>query len=239
MNKDQLKELVKKYFSLTEMTETENSSEEKQNFDSATLVDGTKITNKKDSSFAVGDELYVITEAGEEVLAPSGEHTTESGITVTVDGEGKITGIARPDGDDSGSLAEHEEEMSSEKTVEETKLSTEEKTEMEEHVDEDAIQEEAIGATFDEGEIKEAIVEAIAEVVAPEIEAMKKKMAEIEEAIKVDMAKPAAAPSMESRFNKIQEIKLKKENTSETFNPKKAQMDMVLNAFKSKIKTTA
>tara|TARA_B100000902_G_scaffold389079_1_gene435655 strand:+ start:3015 stop:3701 length:687 start_codon:yes stop_codon:yes gene_type:complete len=228
MNKDELKELVKKYFKLTDITNQDKLEVKAESFDSATLVDGTKITNKESDDFAVGQTLYVITEAGEEVTAPSGEHTTQSGIVIVVDGEGKITGYHRPGETGQGSLAE--QEMSE---------SSEEKTEMDEHVDEDAIQEEAIGATFDEGEIKEAIVEAIAEVVAPEIEAMKKKMAEIEEAIRVDMAKPAAKPSMESRFNKIQEIKSKKENTSESFNAKKAQMDMVLNAFKSKIKTTA
>ena len=161
MNKEQLKELVKKYFSLTEMTETENTSEEKQNFDSATLVDGTKITNKKDSSFAVGDELYVTTEAGEEVLAPSGEHTTESGITVTVDGEGKITGIARPEGGDEGSLAEHEEEMSaeeaSENTTEEVKLE-EDEIDMDSHPEEETM------------DIKEEIIEAIMTEVGPAIE---------------------------------------------------------------------
>lgn len=228
MNKDELKELVKKYFKLTDITNQDNVEVKAESFDSATLVDGTKITNKESDDFAVGQILYVITEAGEEVTAPSGEHTTQSGIVIVVDGEGKITGYHRPGETGQGSLSE--QEMSD---------STEEKTEMDEHVDEDAIQEEAIGATFDEGEIKEAIVEAIAEVVAPEIEAMKKKMAEIEESIRVDMAKPAAKPSMESRFNKIQEIKTKKEHTSRKFDAKKAQMDMVLNAFKSKIKQTA
>ena len=229
MNKDELKELVKKYFKLTDITNQDNVEVKAESFDSATLVDGTKITNKESDDFAVGQILYVITEAGEEVTAPSGEHTTQSGIVIVVDGEGKITGYHRPGETGQGSLAE--QEMSD---------STEDKTEMDEHVDEDAIEEEAIGATFDEGEIKEAIVAAIAEVVAPEIEAMKKKMAEIEEAMKDEMSKPAAKPSMESRFNKIQEIKNNKNaNTSEPFNAKKQQMEMVLNAFKSKIKTTA
>ena len=229
MNKDELKELVKKYFKLTDITNQDNVEVKAESFDSATLVDGTKITNKESDDFAVGQILYVITEAGEEVTAPSGEHTTQSGIVIVVDGEGKITGYHRPGETGQGSLAE--QEMSD---------STEDKTEMDEHVDEDAIEEEAIGATFDEGEIKEAIVAAIAEVVAPEIEAMKKKMAEIEEAMKDEMSKPAAKPSMESRFNKIQEIKNNKNaNTSEPFNAKKQQMEMVMNAFKSKIKTTA
>jgi len=200
MNKEQLKELVKKYFSLTEMTETENTSEEKQNFDSATLVDGTKITNKKDSSFAVGDELYVTTEAGEEVLAPSGEHTTESGITVTVDGEGKITGIARPEGGDEGSLAEHEEEMSaeevSENTTEEVKLE-EDDIEMDMHPEEETM------------DIKEEIIEAIMTEVGPAIEELRNKLAEHEtimteheEKMKEYMSAPSEKPLAESKYAK-------------------------------------
>ena len=200
MNKEQLKELVKKYFSLTEMTETQNTSEETQNFDSATLVDGTKITNKKDSAFAVGDELFVITEAGEEVLAPSGEHTTESGITVTVDGEGKITGIARPEGGDEGSLAEHEEEMSaeesSEDTTEEVKLE-EDDIEMDMHPEEEAM------------DIKEEIIEAIMTEVGPAIEELRNKMAEHEtkladheEKMQSYMSAPAEKPLSESKYAK-------------------------------------
>ena len=208
MDKNSLKELVKKYFSLTEMTETKETSEDKQNFDSATLVDGTKITNKKDSSFAVGDELYVQTEAGEEVLAPSGEHTTESGITVTVDAEGKITGIARPDGDDSGSLNEHEEDMKeldkgpakiiqSEDSTKEVKLEEDEES-MNDHYPEEE--------TMD---IKEEIIEAIMTEVGPAIEDLRKKMAEHDEKLadhetkmKDYMSAPASESVQKSKYAK-------------------------------------
>ncbi len=208
MDKNSLKELVKKYFSLTEMTETKETSEDKQNFDSATLVDGTKITNKKDSSFAVGDELYVTTEAGEEVLAPSGEHTTESGITVTVDAEGKITGIARPDGDDSGSLNEHEEDMKeldkgpakiiqSEDSTKEVKLEEDEES-MNDHYPEEE--------TMD---IKEEIIEAIMTEVGPAIEDLRKKMAEHDEKLadhetkmKDYMSAPASESVQKSKYAK-------------------------------------
>ena len=208
MDKNSLKELVKKYFSLTEMTETKETSEDKQNFDSATLVDGTKITNKKDSSFAVGDELYVETEAGEEVLAPSGEHTTESGITVTVDAEGKITGIARPDGDDSGSLNEHEEDMKeldkgpakiiqSEDSTKEVKLEEDEES-MNDHYPEEE--------TMD---IKEEIIEAIMTEVGPAIEDLRKKMAEHDEKLadhetkmKDYMSAPASESVQKSKYAK-------------------------------------
>ena len=240
MNKDELKELVKKYFSLTEKNNT--PEETPKAFAEAKLIDGTVITNMQDSEFAVGNVVHVITSDGEHVVAPSGEHELESGIVITIDGEGIITGIKRPGDEGEGSLAEHEEEMSSESVEEEvTEETSEEKTELAEHdVQEDAIPAEAQDAAFDEGEIKEAIVEAIAEVVAPEIEALKQKMADIEEQMKDYMSEPAAVPTKQGRFNKIQEIKSNKERgASESFNPKKAQMEMVLNAFKSKIKTTA
>lgn len=199
MNKTELKELVKKYFSLTEMTEETNTTEntEKQAFAEATLVDGTKITNMSDGEFEVGQELHVITEEGEHVIAPSGEHTTDSGIVITVDGEGKITGIARPDEGGEGSLAEDvtEEEMSAEETE-----TTEEKTEMAE--DEEEVMEE-------ESDIKEAIIEAIMSEVAPAIEELKQKMAEHDEKLAEHeekmgeyMSKPAAQPTSESRFAK-------------------------------------
>lgn len=206
MNKNELKELVKKYFSLTEMTENNSTKNtEKQEFADATLVDGTKITNMLDAEFEVGQELHVITEEGEHVIAPSGEHTTDSGIVITVDEAGKITGIARPDEGGEGSLAEHdikEEEMSAE-------TETTKKTEMAE--DEEETMEE-------ESDIKEAIIEAIMSEVAPAIEELKKKMAEAEtklaeheEKMKDYMSKPAAAPTSESRFTKaIDKVKQSK-----------------------------
>lgn len=69
-----------------------------------TLIDGTKITNQMDTDFEVGQKLFVITQEGEMVNAPEGEHTTDSGIVVVVDGEGVITGITKPDMAPEGSL---------------------------------------------------------------------------------------------------------------------------------------
>ena len=81
-------------------------------FDEATLVDGTKITNKSDEKFGPGQNLFVLDAEGNEVAAPEGEHTTESGITLTVDGAGVITGVKEPDVEGEGSLeAEKEEKM--------------------------------------------------------------------------------------------------------------------------------
>lgn len=186
--------LVKKYFNLTENTKTENTDQ--QAFAEATLVDGTKITNMLEGDFEVGQELHVITAEGEHVLAPEGEHTTESGIVITVDAEGKITGIHKPDEGGEGSLAEEEiieEVMSSEEQPEKTEMAEEEIVEeMEEH----------------ESDVKEAIIEAIAEVVAPEIEALKSKMADVmsklaehEDKMKEHMSAPASKPASSSKFS--------------------------------------
>ena len=77
----------------------------------ATLTDGTKIMTDDSGDFKVGEKLYVITESGEKVSAPEGEHTTESGIVLTVDGEGFITGVKYPDEEGEGSLEDYKKDM--------------------------------------------------------------------------------------------------------------------------------
>ena len=76
----------------------------------ATLADGTVILTDEDGPFAVGQKLYVEKD-GEKVTAPEGEHTTESGITLTVDGEGMITGVKYPDESGEGSMEDMKKEM--------------------------------------------------------------------------------------------------------------------------------
>ena len=204
MDKENLKNLVKKYFNLEDKKDNTETEEIKATFAEATLADGTKVTNDKDSELAVGDELFVITEEGDKVQAPSGEHTSSSGIVITVDSEGIITGIHRPDEAGEGSL----EEMSSEST-EET-----EKTEMAEHKDEEEAMEEVSEeevVKLEDEDAKELIVAAIAEVVGPEIEAMKEKLSscmakleEHEEKMKEHYSKESSAPSVtSSKFAKV------------------------------------
>jgi hypothetical protein len=98
--------------SSVEESETEEEVETTSDMmSSAVLTDGTKIETDEDGEFKVGQQLYVITEAGEKVTAPEGEHTTESGITIVTDGEGKITGVKYPDSTGEGSLGEDKNEM--------------------------------------------------------------------------------------------------------------------------------
>lgn len=233
MQKEELKTLVKKYFNLTEINNTENIEEVKDEavkatFAEATLVDGTKITNDLDAEFEVGQELHVITEEGENVIAPSGEHTTESGITITVDGAGKITGVARPDGDDSGSLAE--EEMSAEST---------EETVTEESTKEELAEEEIIEEVMeDDVKLEEIIIEAIAEIVAPEIEALKAKLADHDEKLKEYMSQPASEPVEEAKAKFSATLTPKSQVwDKEPFNQKKAQYDMILKQKAKQSKT--
>lgn len=223
MDKETLKNLVKSYFQLEEKQTSEDIKTEElteQKFDEATLADGTKVTNMLEEPFAVGQELHVILEDGTHVIAPEGSHDTESGITLVVDAEGKITGVHRPESEGEGSLAEHdvtEEEMSAQETPEEkVELAEDEVIEevLEEHGDDD---------------IKEAIVSAIAEVVAPEIEALKAKLAEHEEKLKTYMSEPAEESVKEAKAKFSATITPKdKVWAKEPFNQKQAQYEMIL-----------
>lgn len=88
-------------------------------FDEATLADGTKITNDSSDAFAPGQSLFVIDAEGNKVPAPEGEHTTESGIVLTVDASGVITGVKEPDAEGEGSLeaAKDKEKMQDEEEI--------------------------------------------------------------------------------------------------------------------------
>lgn len=94
-----------------EMVEQVDEMKEDEEFASARLVDGTQVTNGMAGEFEVGQKLFVITEDNEMVQAPTGSHTTESGIEVVVNEEGEITGISRPDEGGEGSLEAEKEEQ--------------------------------------------------------------------------------------------------------------------------------
>ena len=84
----------------------EKAVEEEMSSD--TLADGTKIQTDEEGEFKVGQQLYFITSEGEKVPALSGEHTTESGIVITTDSNGVITGVKYPDEEGEGSLSDFE-----------------------------------------------------------------------------------------------------------------------------------
>lgn len=90
--------------------ETKDGVMKEQKMTRATLADGTEIETDEDGKFEVGQKLYVMKD-GERVSAPEGEHTTDSGITLTVDAEGVITGVKYPDETGEGSLEDMKKEM--------------------------------------------------------------------------------------------------------------------------------
>jgi hypothetical protein len=94
-----------------EKTEVEIEDEKTDMMSSAVLTDGTKVETDEDGPFAVGQKLYVITQEGEKVSAPEGEHTTQSGIVLVVDGEGVLTGVKYPDESGEGSLEDMKKDM--------------------------------------------------------------------------------------------------------------------------------
>jgi len=175
MNKQELKDLVKSYFQLEDKNiETPETVEDK--FQSAKLVDGTPISNKSEDEFEVGQEVYVTTEAGEEVLAPSGEHALDNGDVLVVDGEGKITGLHKPDETGQGSLSKEEasEEKETEVELADDAINESDALPMAEHEDEDHMDEH-------KDEQMPEIIEAIMAELAPTIKEMQKKLEEHEQ----------------------------------------------------------
>lgn len=209
MNKETLKELIKSHFNLVEATKEEVAVEEK--FAAVTLADGTELSNNQEGDFEVGQEVYVKDEAGEWIAAPEGEHTSESGIVLVVDAEGKLTGVHHPDSEGEGSLTEMAEEEGPAKE----EIAAE-------------IIEEAIAESVSPADVIEAVKAVIDEVVAPQIEEMKAKMAEMEKAYK---AEPAAMSAQEKKFAAIENVKANK-GEGRKFNAKAAQLEMIIKKAK-------
>lgn len=152
-------------------------------FDEATLVDGTKITNKSDEKFGPGQNLFVLDAEGKEVAAPEGSHTTESGITLTVDGAGVITGVKEPDEKGEGSLEAKEEDDDKMKMGADSSIL------------------DVAEAVVESGMSPEAILELVAPIVE-EIAAVKEEVAKMKKAFE-DYKNGPAKESMKKSFSKL------------------------------------
>lgn len=219
MNKNELKDLVKNYFSLEDKKNIETPETVEEKFESAKLVDGTPISNKSEDEFEVGQEVYVTTEAGEEVLAPSGEHALDNGDVLVVDGDGKISGLHKPGETGQGSLSDELPDKGPAKILNEE----EELSEVKEEVEAESNVELQENEVDESGELplaeheedeemdkhKMEIIEAIMEEMAPKIEEMKKelshcmaKLEEHEEKMKEHYASAANESVTEKAFSK-------------------------------------
>ena len=206
MTKDELKALVKQHFNLVEKSEK---------FDSATLEDGTKVTNDMDEAFEIGQMLYVITEEGEKVAAPEGDHVTESGIVLTVDAEGKIVDLKRPDIEGEGEgLAEHDEkeDMEVEEQLAKNKMQEEEAQDQEQAMEEMPKLEDIIEVI---GEVVEEKMAEHKEDMKVKIEKMEEKIDEIKEkmsAFGAESAEEKTVPSTKFSAQKEKPLNLKRYN---------------------------
>jgi len=210
MKKEELKDLVKGYFNLEDKQEEIKESKEitKEAFASGELIDGTKVNNGSDKDLEVGDSLFVETEAGETVDAPSGEHEMKDGTVVVVDGSGKITGLHKDGETGQGSLAEELPDSGPAKILNEEEKLSEVKEEVE--LAENAIDESGDLPMSEHGDeedmeehgIKEEIIEAIMGEIAPMMDEMKKKLAEHEEKMKEHYSSAASESVTEKAFSK-------------------------------------
>lgn len=201
MTYEEIKALAKQHFNLVEVAEAETSEVVEENFASATLEDGTKITNDKDSEFAVGDKVFVEVD-GEKKDAPEGDHITKSGMSITLDAESIITGMKRPDeaGEGSEGLAE-DEEMKDDKEEMSAEVSEEEATETTEEAFEEEAKEEKMEL--------EDVIKVIGEVVEEKMGKIEEKMKEIEDKMKgmedkmsSFASEPATDSTVSSNFTK-------------------------------------
>jgi len=200
MTKDELRELAKQTFGLVEPQDTSEVVEE--TFATATLEDGTKITNDKGSEFAVGDKVFVEVD-GEKKPAPEGDHITKSGMSITLDAESIITGMKRPDeaGEGSEGLAEEEEmeSVTEEMSAETEEVKSEEATETtEEQFEEEkeSMEEEDKMASLED------IIEVIGEVVDEKMAKIEERMKNMEDKMNSFSNEPAEESTVASNFSK-------------------------------------
>lgn len=204
MNSNELKELVKKHFSLVDAPEVNvNETMEEvteETFGEVQDVNKAFTIKFPGDSLQVGDKVTVVTSEGQEMDAPNGEHELADGTKIVTE-DSVVKEIMGADGEKALSeeaMAEHDEEDKEEmESVEEVV-----KEVVEEVIEEvkDEMEEET---TVSAEEIVKEIVDAIQE----EMGKMKEKMAELEEKVAKYEAMPAAEPTLKSGPAKELDVK--------------------------------
>jgi len=180
MTQDQLKELVKEYFNLTETKFGEIFDENKA---FKIVFEGDKLE--------LGMKVKVVTTEGQEMDAPDGFHRLENGDTIKTEGS-VVTEMFPTDSKEDMAAKEEMAELPVEQFP--VPVTKEDKTDVA-----DASREVPKMMESEEDYMdKEEIVKAIAEAVAGQMEEMKKEMA----AMKSKMEKMAAAPAAEKTLPK-------------------------------------
>ena len=119
MTKNELKGLVKEYFSLVDAPQ----SEAKETFGQVETADGSVTLHFPGDEIEIGTPLTIIDEEGNTIPAPAGEHLLADDQRVVLDEEGRVTEFLTEEPAEEAEEAEEDAEVESteEEAEEETK----------------------------------------------------------------------------------------------------------------------
>ncbi len=197
MTANELKELVKEYFNLTELTFGEIYDENKA---FKIVFDGDQLE--------LGMPVKVVTAEGQEMDAPDGYHKLENGMVIKTEGSKVVEITEASQMQEEMEPGEETETLDGGKVIEEVKMA-EVKVPVEQfpvEVQRGAEYEKAMPQQMEseEGVMDEkSIVEAVAKAVADELIEMKKEMAAMKEKMEKMSAEPAAEKTLPAskKFN--------------------------------------
>lgn len=203
MTRNELKELVKQHFNLTEVVEK---------FDKAQLEDGSIVSNQQEGKFEIGQILYIKDEEGNFVPAPEGEHVSDSGIQFILDKDSKIVGLKYPDqaGEGEADLAE-EQPVAEIKKGEGAEEGAFEKEEEDLKVEEEAKEEELEEEKREDISMEE-VIKVIGEVVEAKVEELEKKFAKHEDKMKEIEEKMASFSNEPAEDKTLPNVKFSSED---------------------------
>jgi len=186
MTSNELKALVKEYFNLTELTFGEIFDENK----------AFKIVFEGDT-LEVGKKVKVVTTEGQESDAPDGFHKLENGETIKTEGSVVVEIVKSEDMlketlEGGKTLADIKmAEVTTPDVVEQFPVEVQRGAEYEKPMEQMESEEDAMAS--------DAIVKAIADAVAGQLEEMKKEMAKIKEKMEKMSAEPAAEKTLPTK----------------------------------------
>ena len=170
MTSNELKELVKNHFSLTEVVA--------QTFGELKDINGAFTLLFEGDVLEVGKDVKVRTTEGQELTAPDGTHELENGEKIVVEG-GKVVSIEAPSSTEEmvDEIPPSEQEQVVEEKMEEVEVSVDTEKEVAPIVE----------------EVAKAVIEAVKdeiEAMKKDVESMKAKLAEMEDAPATEKASP-------------------------------------------------
>ena len=207
MTNSELKELVKKHFSLVEAPAEEVIEE---TFGEIKDINKAFTLKFPGDTLEVGDKVTVVTTEGQEMDAPNGTHELENGTKIVTE-DSVVKEVT----------AASETEMQEEEKDEEEMKEKEEMAEVDQEVE--GVEEQMMYPVSE-------IVEAIAEKVEEKMKEMKDKMAEMEKKMEKMSAAPAAKKTLPTPTNeKVEAFKAYVPNNAD-------KIELMRSAMKNKSK---